>query len=303
MSDMIEIINNSILSAENQFNAVLSNKSLNFKKEAEFAIQILIKSEFAMKIAAANPQSVIDAVVNLSAMGLSLNPAMKQAYLVPRGGNTKAIVAEVSYVGYCDLATEDGSIEWVRACNVFSNDTLELNGFEKEPTFKHDPFSKNRGDYVGTFVVAKTSSGAFLTDAMSLDEINLIKVRSESVKAGAKSPWSTDEGEMRKKTVIKRASKLWPSCPKLKAAIGYSNETGEGIVFEESKKLEAPKEKPALTDEKLVAMEPRIVAGVLSADEVISNLEARYVLSDEQKTSIKMLKTPAEKTEVQNASN
>jgi recombination protein RecT len=294
MSNMIEIINNSILSAENQFNSVLSNQSLSFKQEAEFAIQILIKNEFAMKIAAANPQSVIDAVVNLSAMGLSLNPAIKQAYLVPRGGNTQAIVAEVSYVGYCDLATQDGSMEWVRACNVYAKDTLELNGFEREPVFKYDPFSKDRGDYVGTFVVAKTSSGAFLTDAMSLDEINLIKVRSESVKSGKKSPWDSDEGEMRKKTVIKRASKLWPSCPRLKAAIEYSNHTGEGIIFDESKKLEAPKEKQILTDEKLVGMEPRIVAGILSANEVIKNLEARYVLSDDQKTSIKMLKTPAD---------
>ena len=290
MSGAVESLHLSILSAENNFNSVLTNKSVSFQKEAEFAIQILLKSDYAKDIALKNQQSVIDSIVNLGAMGLSLNPASKQAYLVPRGGKTPMIVLEISYIGYCDLATESGSIEWVKANNVFEKDELILNGFDKEPTFKYSPFSSARGAFVGTFVVAKTASGAFLTETMSADEINQIKLRSESVKAGRSSPWTTDEGEMRKKTVIKRAAKMWPKSERLNLAMQYSNTTGEGIDFAlPPAQLVAP-EKPELSDEKFLAMEDKLMTSTKSAEDLIAMLECKYLLSEEQKTSTKMLK-------------
>jgi recombination protein RecT len=224
----IKLIETTVFGLERQFNSVLSKKTMNFNREAEFAVQAISKSDYSIGIAVKNPQSVIEAVINVAAIGLSLNPALKEAYLVPR---KTQIVLDISYLGYCKLATESGSIEWVQAHNVYSSDTFILNGIDKEPTFTRDPFSTERGNWIGTFCTAKTSSGAYLTHVMSAKEINDIKKRSQSVQSGKTGAWDTDPGEMQKKSCIKQGSKSWPRIDALAKAIDYSNKNGEGIDF------------------------------------------------------------------------
>ena len=84
---------------------------------------------------------------------------------------------------------------------------------------------------VGAYVVVKMHSGDYLTECMSREEIDAIKNRSESVKAGKSSPWDTDYGEMAKKTVVKRAYKYWPKSDRLDQAIHHLNtDGGEGLA-------------------------------------------------------------------------
>jgi len=224
----IQTISNFVYEAESGFNNVLADRSLNFEREAGFAIQILTANDYVSKLAAGDRQSVVNAVTNIAAIGISLNPAKKQAYLVPRKGK---ICLDISYMGLIDLAVQTGSIQWAQADLVYAHDAFTLNGFDKPPTHSFNPFSKERGNIVGAYVVVKTQSGDYLTDCMSVDEINAIKNRSESVKAGKSSPWDTDYGEMSKKTVVKRAYKYWPKSDRLDQAIHHLNtESGEGLA-------------------------------------------------------------------------
>jgi recombination protein RecT len=134
-------------------------------------------------------------------------------------------------MGLLDLAIASGSIMWGQAEMVYSNDRFHLNGFDKAPEHGRDPFDANRGDLVGVYVVVKTHSSDYLTTTMTLAEVEAIKARSESGKIG-KGPWKTDFNEMAKKTVIKRAYKLWPKTDRLDAAIHHLNTVaGEGIDF------------------------------------------------------------------------
>ena len=82
----LAIITSDIYSARDNFASVLTDRSLNFEREAGFAIQSLTANDYALGIAQKNRQSVINAVTNIAAIGISLNPAKKQAYLVPRDG-------------------------------------------------------------------------------------------------------------------------------------------------------------------------------------------------------------------------
>lgn len=230
--NQIVTIDQSIYDTRDSFVSVLTDRSINFDREAEFALQALYGNDYAMKIAMSNRQSVINAVVNIAAIGISLNPAKKQAYLVPRDGK---ICLDISYMGLMDLAIDSGSIRWGQAELVYETDTFGLNGIDQQPTHLRNPFAKDRGAVVGVYVVIKTADGDYLTDAMSVEEINAIRDRSAAWKAyiakQKSCPWLTDWGEMAKKTVVKRAYKYWPKTERLDTAIHHLNtDGGEGLA-------------------------------------------------------------------------
>ncbi len=202
---------------------------IKFEAEKCFAIQILTNNPYLMKVSIENKASLAHAISNVAAIGLSLNPAEKQAYLIPRNvkeGNTwvSKVFLEPSYMGLCKLATDSGSIEWVQANCVYANDEFIDNGPGDKPTHKYQAFSKDRGDFVGVYCTAKTSNGDYLNTLMDSDDINGIMQRSETGKKN-KGPWVTDFSEQAKKTVVRRASKMWPKTNKrLMEAVHISNE-------------------------------------------------------------------------------
>jgi len=234
MSTALEVISGDIWSVAKSFDSINPDKSLNFEAEAGFAIQALMANDYSMEIAHRNRQSVVDAVTNIAAIGISLNPARKQAYLVPRD---KKICLDISYMGLMDLALASGSIRWAQCALVYATDDFTLNGLDKQPIHKFQPFSKDRGALVGVYCVVKTSDGDFLTHTMPIEDVFAIRDRSSAWKAWVekkrKCPWVTDEGEMVKKTCIKQAYKYWPkgeSSGRLEKAIHYLNtEAGEGL--------------------------------------------------------------------------
>lgn len=232
MSNALSTITSDIYGARDAFASVLTDRSLNFEREAEFAIQTIAANDYSTKLALNNRQSVVNAVTNIAAIGISLNPAKKQAYLVPRDGK---ICLDISYIGLMDLAMNTGAIRWAQAELVYSGDNFALNGFDKPPTHSFNPFAKDRGDVIGVYVVVKTADGDYLTETMSMDEVNAIRDRSSAWKAWVDKkkscPWVTDPGEMAKKTCVKRAYKFWPKTDRLEEAIHYLNTEGnEGLA-------------------------------------------------------------------------
>lgn len=221
-------ISSDIYSVRDQFDSVLADRSISFEREAGFAVQLLSANDFAMTTAMNNRQSVIDAVTNIAAIGISLNPAKKQAYLVPRD---RKICLDISYMGLMDLAMSAGAVKWAQAALVYSGDSFALNGYDKPPMHSFNPFSTERGMLVGVYVVVKTSDGEYLTHTMSIGDVYAIRDRSSAWKNGKKGPWASDEGEMIKKTCVKQAYKYWPKTERLDTAIHHLNtEAGEGLA-------------------------------------------------------------------------
>ena len=216
-----------LMAQEQQFQSVLSDDRINFAKECQFALQHLSNNDFTRQVAMKNQESFRNAIINVAAIGISLNPAAKLAYLVPRKG---AVCLDIGYLGLEHLAIESGSVLWVQTKLVHANDTYVNTGINTAPEHQYSAFGK-RGDIVGCYCVAKVHDGSFLTEEMSIEEIHRIRGRSESFTKGSMSPWKTDEGEMIRKTVIKRASKHWPKRVRLDAAIDMLNRQGEGIDF------------------------------------------------------------------------
>lgn len=202
-----------ILGTKTDFEALAKiHRAVDFKREASFAIQALKKNNYLCQVAMKNIDSFKQAIINVAALGLSLNPVKRHAYLVPRGDE---VCLDIGYLGYIHLAAECGAVRYAIAETVCENDTFKYRGLGKEPLHEFDPFSGDRGEIKGAYCVAKLSEDEFITTMMPIDEIFGIRDRSQGWKAfkagkAKTSPWDSDEGEMIKKTVIRRAWKSWP---------------------------------------------------------------------------------------------
>lgn len=205
------------------FCGALTDQSVTWAKESQFAIQYFQKNDFLAKTALSNPTSAQNAIINVAAIGITLNPASKLAYLVPRDG---MVCLDISYMGLLHLAQATGSIKWGQCKLVYSNDTYESNGLDTAPTHKYNAFGE-RGDVVGGYCTVKTSDGDYLTEDMSLAEIRTVEATSKA----KNGPWKTFWEEMARKTIVKRASKYWPKAQRLDTAIHLLNED-EGVFQE-----------------------------------------------------------------------
>lgn len=233
VSTIIEPANNQqvIEMAKGDFLNVAVDNQVVWQKECNFALQLLRANKYLDDIAWANTESLKNAIVNISAIGISLNPALKHAYLVPRD---KKVCLDISYMGLLHLACMSGSIMWGQAKIVRENDEYRSLGIDKAPRHEFNAFG-DRGGIVGTYCTVKTCDGDYLTEEMSLNAVYDIRDRSMAFKKNS-GPWVTDPEQMIRKTVVKRASSYWPKVERLDSAIHMLNdENEEGIDFDNEK--------------------------------------------------------------------
>mgnify|MGYP003633444201 CR=1 FL=1 len=200
---------------EQFFIGALGDNKVEWAKESQFAIQVLGSNDLLAKTAMNAQASLQNAVINVAAIGISLNPALKHAYLVPRGG---AVCLDISYIGLLHIAMQSGSIEWGQAKLVYANDEYINNGIDKAPSHKQDTFG-DKGLVIGAYCTVKTSTGAYLTEEMDIAALNKVKATSKA----NKGPWRSWPEEMMRKTVLKRGSKYWPKVERLSHAIETLN--------------------------------------------------------------------------------
>jgi len=280
MNTVVETISTIVDSQRQQFNSVVAVKSINFDREAQFAKQILgDPNSYLHKTAMANKASLIFAINNVAAIGISLNPASRLAYLVPRKGS---ICLDISYMGVMHVAQVCGAIKWGQARIVREGEEFRLNGVDCPPTHNFNPFEPEQGDIIGCYIVVKTDEGDYLTHTMPIDAIEAIRDRSESWKSREKkihdpkyngpipnSPWESDFEEMAKKTVVKQASKYWPRREHLDGVIHYLNDPEtEGIDFKEVKEATEPIPGTSGVSPAQEALTDQTVAGQTTAGEI-----------------------------------
>lgn len=221
-----------------------------FAKEVNFAMQAMMNNSYLITCAQSDPEYLVEAIKNVSLTGLSLNPELRLGYLVPFKGKIKFMS---SYMGKIDILMRTGVVRSIYAELVYSKDQFiyrkGLNG-----TLEHVPdvFSKDRGTIVGGYYVAVLTNGQVQYDVMPIDRIEEIKSRSESVKKGVSSPWTTDYVEMAKKTIINWAFKSLPKTgisddmiKAIEAEADYERED-----FEEWKKGQEKQQRDSFMDDK-----------------------------------------------------
>ncbi|MDF7297465.1 recombinase RecT [Proteus mirabilis] len=256
MTNAVQRIYEVVNPLKNEFEQVCSEPSIAFKRESEFAMQIFANNDYLANVAVNNLVSVRSAIMNVSAIGISLNPAQKLAYLVPRD---KKVCLDISYMGLMHIAQQSQAIKWCQSSIVRQNDNFQLTSIDTAPRHEYNAFAtqKQRGEIVGAYTVVKTEDGDYLTHTMAIADIYAIRDRSSAWKAWIAKrkscPWVTDEEQMILKTVVKQAAKYWPRRERLDKAIDYVNtDAGEGIDF--GSEQQEPKDITPASEDQLKAI-------------------------------------------------
>jgi recombination protein RecT len=230
----IDPIVNAIAQAEEPFLKLAAehNFALSFRREALFAKRIIDDSP---KLLMCEPRSVFAAILDAASIGLSLNPTLQHATLVPRNVKidaktwvTRATMTPM-YRGLLAIAIDDGVVLSAEAEAVYAKDAFR---FSKGivPECAHTPFmGGDRGAFLGVWTLAIiTSLGPTrpLVDFMPAEDILKARDSSDAYRnkdtreLAASAPWVRWFNEQAKKTALKRATKLWPHVsPRLAAAV------------------------------------------------------------------------------------
>jgi recombination protein RecT len=187
------------------------------------------------KLLECDPREVCREVAKIAALGLYIDPALGEAYLITGFSHGRTVPqGRIGYRGLIKLARQTGEISEVYAREVCAGDEFEcIEGTDRFLRHKPDYFDAERGHPVGFYAVIRYRDGGSDFEVMGRKSIDRIRDRSDAYKAFAagkikSTPWSTDYDEMAKKTVIRRLVKRNPLSPDVTAAFAME-ENAEAV--------------------------------------------------------------------------
>ena len=187
------------------------------------------------KIAKCSTASILNFCMKCSETGLEPIGA-GGAWPIPhenRKNGTFELTFIPDYRGLMNSAKRAGCIVDAYAEVVYENDEFDYE-LGLEPTLTHKPARGDRGQLYSAYCVFVLPSGIKRFTVMDSKEINGIRARSKGAESKFGSPWQTDEGEMWKKTVVRRAMKpFYGNSPMLDAALDADNSTSGVVVHSE----------------------------------------------------------------------
>lgn len=160
------------------------------------------------KLAECTPKSFLGTMMTSAQLGMEINTPLGQAYAIPyRNKGIMECQFQLGYKGLIDLAYRSGEVSIIQAHTVYENDLFEYE-LGMEPTLRHKPASKNRGNPIAYYAMFKTKDGGFGFEVMSIDDVT--EHAKKYSKAYGNSPWQSNFDEMAKKTVLKKVLKYAP---------------------------------------------------------------------------------------------
>lgn len=191
-----------LVKAEGKFLAI-SGKEEQTKIELGFA-SMLIQAN--AKLQSCDPASIINAVINVARTGITLNPVLKLAHLVPRGGKC---VLDFDYKGLVKVLKDNKCLKDIQAIIVYEDEVFEEANSPITPPKHEKKYAKTEEEqkqrtYKGVYSqVLLMDNTVIYTPFMPYWEV----LKAEKVSPASSSnysPWQTWREPMVKKTKIKR---------------------------------------------------------------------------------------------------
>lgn len=191
----------------------VARKYLTPDRIVRVTLNAMAKSPMLLK---ANRKSLLLAVMEIAQLGLEPGGPLGHAYLVPfrdkRAGTTN-VTPIIGYKGYIALAMRSGlftSAPYVHLVHERDDFFFDRGaGGRPRHVVPIGATVEQRGARVGGYCVAEFTGGGVHVEPMSWEQIMGIKARSMSARSES-SPWHTDEDQMARKTVLRRAKNYWP---------------------------------------------------------------------------------------------
>lgn len=201
--------------------------------EERFAALLFAQASKDIGLFRCTGESVLNACFQAASLGLEINSATGEAFLVPfndsASGKTIATLVP-GYKGLAKLAVQSPQVLGVNARLVYEGEKYKVyygtrDEIEHEPNFDLD---RTPSKVIAAYAIAKMEGGAVMFEVMTRKQLNVIRDKA-LVKTRQKGPWKTDEEEMLRKTPFRRLAKFLPLTPQLAQAIELSDryETGE----------------------------------------------------------------------------
>ncbi len=179
------------------------------------------------KIGTMSPENISQAILKAMIPDATLQDH-EDIYFVPYGNK---IDVSFSHNYLQKLAYRNGAIKLIDTLVIYSKDKVEVT--ENGVSYSVNPFSQDRGDFVGIMVIVKLGNSEVKHGFVTSEHINKAKSASKSGNGG---PWKTWFMEMAKKVAIKNTLKGLDISSEFNDALSIDNEDTD------FKKLEAPKE-------------------------------------------------------------
>jgi len=227
------------IQARESFVQVADEKT--WQREIVFALQTIRGWEPAV-LRAINHESIKNAVVNIALTGATLNPALQQAFLIPR--KIKGVLScclDFSYRGLAHIAVDSGSVINIQARAVFKGEHFYFE-YGLNPKLEHIPVllddedgkgvQKPRPRVIASYAIGTLPSGVKQFVVCDREKIE----RARKTSTAPNSPmWRDHYDEGAIKTAIKLLYKQLPQTKRMSDAIHIVNQH-EGIDLEKPDK-------------------------------------------------------------------
>jgi phage RecT family recombinase len=201
-------------SAKESFEKITTTSGLDIKffEECLYAQQ-LIEANYNnandknYSLASAHEDSIRNALILVANSGLTLNPQLGLAYLVPRWNSRARRLEchlEPSYKGLRRLGIDSGAIDLAVAELVYEQDDFKWNNRFTKPHHEFDPFCIDRGKLKGGYCLARRQDGSFICTPVNMDMLNKIRALSRG------GIWNDWYEQMVAKSIIRQGFKDWP---------------------------------------------------------------------------------------------
>lgn len=267
-----------------QYRARRSLDTLNFAAEKQH-LEAIIRNDSSQgrqlqRVAKENPASYGDMLLQAAAAGISINPALGYAYVIPYGDRATLFI---SYKGLIHVVSRSTVLRGApQAVLVRQKDpAFKVWTDETGRHFEHVEFrgdEKARGQITHAYCIAHFRDGGSHIEIMDSFELAQCEAAASSrnSKGGAvwRGPW---KGEMCKKSVLRRAWKWWPKDGALEAAIQTMDQL-EPAPFDDSGEPEV-----CVTDDDVLGLRDQCTAAGLDDQQTsrwLVKLAGRYGLTD-----------------------